>query len=78
MPYYLPDQRRWVYPPIEAALEIAGLYPMEEYILRRRMTIHGHVEQRPIYMLCKESTRLHGSPSGTKYWWDQSMEWTEE
>ena len=66
-----PGAGTWEYPPIEEALEIAGLFTLEEYILRRRGTILAQVQQRPIYRLCQEALRLQGSPVGTKYWWEQ-------
>ena len=45
MPYRDAHLGRWVYPLIEEALEIAGLSPLEEYILQCRWTIFTQVQQ---------------------------------
>ena len=64
----------WYYPPIEEALEAAGLYPMSEYLARRRATIFAHVRSRPIYELCQQTERLPGSSTRTKFWWDEAQD----
>lgn len=62
----------WVYPPIDGALRAAGLWPIEEYIARRRRTTLRQVEGRPIYQLCREQRVLPGSPTRTAVWWEQN------
>ena len=63
MPWYLPREDRWEYPPTSEALAIAGLFPIEVYISRRQNTVADYVACRPIFDLCLNSERLTGSPS---------------
>ena len=42
----------WKYPPVVAALEAAGLYPIQGYIWIRQATIVAQVSCIPIYELC--------------------------
>jgi hypothetical protein len=74
MPRYLPDEDRWVYPPIAEALEKSGLHPLSVYITRRRITVGTFAHTRPIYDLCERQERMPGTPSTLKCWWDQSFE----
>ena len=57
-------------PPVEEALEIAGLFTMAEYIERRRNTIAQHVATRPILDLCRAAQSPPGSPQRA-WWWEQ-------
>ena len=43
---YLPREDRWYYPPIEEALEEAGLFRMEVYINRQQNTMVDYVATR--------------------------------
>jgi len=54
-PYFLPQEDRWVYPPIAEALEAANLYPIEHYIGVRQATVVANVATRPILDLCRET-----------------------
>ena len=67
---YLPREDRWYYPPIEEALEEAGLFRMEVYINRRQNTMVDYVATRPLLDLCMECDRLDGSSRAT-LWWEQ-------
>ena len=69
-PYYLPAEDRWVYPPIEEALEVANLFPMKHYIDARQNRLAESVATRPILELCQESERRSGSSRRT-FWWTQ-------
>ena len=60
----------WYYPPIEDALEQAGLWPMREYIRRRQASITEWIANRPIYELCQEATPASGA-SRMLRWWEQ-------
>ena len=62
----------WVYPPIEDALEAAGLYPVQTYVGRRQATLVDSIATRPIYTLCTNSTRRPGSASRLR-WWTQPL-----
>ena len=56
----------WVYPPIAEALEIAGLFPMEEYIRRRQSRMVQYVATRPIFPALEAA-----APSSRLRWWRQ-------
>ena len=60
----------WHYPPIEEALEEAGLWPMREYIRRRQATIADFIATRPIFELCNNAEVLGGA-SRVMRWWQQ-------
>ena len=54
-----PRHRRggdWVYPPIAKTLQIAKLYPMEEYVRRCQDTLAIYLATRPILALCCDAT----------------------
>ena len=68
---YLPWEDRWYYPPIEEALEEAGLFPIKVYIDRRQNTLVDHVATRPLLGLCLDCDKLDGS-SRAQLWWEQS------
>ena len=63
---------KWVYPPIQGALQATGLLTVAEYIRRRQATIRKYVVDRPIYSLCAESDRMSGTPTRTTFWWEQT------
>ena len=58
----------WVYPPIAEARELAGLWPLNEYVRRRQQTLVDTIAARPILELCKAATRPSGSPR-RQWWW---------
>ena len=62
----------WEYPPVVAALEAAGLYTIQEYIRRRRVTIAAQVASLPIYELCIEADPSPGKIRIMR-WWDQDV-----
>ena len=64
--------REWEYPPMVAAIEAAGLYPIQEYIWRRRAIIAEQVPCHPTYELCIEEERRPGSRRVMR-WWDQDV-----
>jgi hypothetical protein len=75
----------WVYPPLFEALEVAGLYPIQEYIRRRQDRLAEYVATRPIYARCQAATQLSGSASRLRYWQQDHQaamtaynEWLEE
>ena len=61
-----------LHPLVVAALEAAGLYPIQEYIRRRQANIAEQVACRPIYELCIETDRRPGT-SLLMRWWDQDV-----
>ena len=62
----------WMWPPISEALEVAGLYPIREYIHRRQSTIATYIAERPIYKMCMEATRAPGAYHSRLNWWTQN------
>ena len=56
-------------PPTSEVLEMAGLYPLETYIERRRQTVWEAVKNRPILERCRTSTALSTTARRTT-WWD--------
>ena len=62
----------WDSLPIEAVLEVAGLYPIEVYLERRQNTLVDYNSTRPIFDLCNDASRLSGSPN-RKYWWQTRL-----
>ena len=69
-PYYLPAEDQWVYPPIEEALEVAGLYSIDHYIRVRQDTLAVNVATRPILELCRDEELQSGSIKQV-LWWTQ-------
>ena len=57
---------------MEDALEISGLYPIEDYIQQRQATIVAHLEWRPICEMCMGADKIPGS-SRQMRWWDQDV-----
>ena len=62
----------WEYPLVVVALEDAGLYPIMEYISRRKATIAEKVACHPIYELLVEAERRPGM-SHRMIWWEQDV-----
>lgn len=60
----------WFYPPIKEALEAAGMFPMSDYIARRRRYLEAYSQDRPLLNICTNTHRLPGTPTGTKFWWE--------
>ena len=60
----------WEHPPLQPALEQAGLFPMREYVRRRQARIAEHIATRPIYDLCAQAQALSGSSRFLR-WWQQ-------
>ena len=64
--------------PADEAMRICKLSPIQVYIARRRQTILAYVVKRPIYKLCRAVVRSAGTPTRTKFWWEQDLShWIE-
>jgi hypothetical protein len=61
------------YCPVDEALGMCHLRPVQVYIAQRQARILAHVERRPIYNLCKAAKRASGTPAGAKFWWEQDL-----
>lgn len=71
-PSQRPGTNEWVYPPVDGALEVAGLSPIQVYITRRQHTIEDYISTRPILEVCKTTRRLPGTGNYQK-WWDRPV-----
>jgi hypothetical protein len=58
------------YPPIEGALVVTGLFPIEESVTARQNCLAEHIATRPILELCQGEERLSGS-TRRRYWWER-------
>jgi hypothetical protein len=66
----------WYYPPIQDALEIAGLFTIEHYIRVRQNTVAAYVTTRPtlqIWKVTESSTTLYTAHSRQYRWWPQPL-----
>jgi hypothetical protein len=70
MPRYLRREDQWAYPPIEGALAVTGLVPIEESVTARQNRLAKHIATRPILELCQGEERLSGS-TRRRYWWER-------
>ena len=50
--------REWELPPVDDALDTAGLWPIKEYIQRRQATFVAQVACQPIYELCMGAEKI--------------------
>jgi hypothetical protein len=74
MPKLLPNGE-WHYPPLQRALDEAGLYPLRTYIQRRQETIARHIITRPIYQLCLiAAVATEGEGNTCTRWWTQDLD----
>ena len=62
----------WYYHADEV-MKICKLFPIKVYIARRRQTILAYTKKRPIYKLCREAVRSAGTPTRTRFWWEQDL-----
>ena len=63
------DDGQWVYPSTAETLAQAGLFPMTEYLTRRKATIMPFAYSLPIYQQAFESRPSAGS-AHRKTWWE--------
>jgi hypothetical protein len=59
----------WTYPPIEEAREIAGLWPIGEYIQRRHNRMVQEISTRPVKTLCDAVAETKSGSPHHKWWW---------
>ena len=52
----------------EAVLEEAGLYTIDEYIRRRRVSVRRFVRGRPIFEACRRSQLLDSNRKRVVWW----------
>ena len=66
----------WFYPPLEAAMEAVGLFPMKTYVRKSQATIEQYIATRPILQLCRD-TAAQGTSRSVR-WWTQKVGDEEE
>jgi len=66
-----PDSGEWSYPPLEEALEGAGLHKIEHYIGVRQRSFVQRIATRPMMDICEEMED-QGLPTESRLWW-----WTQ-
>jgi hypothetical protein len=69
-PVYLRQEGQWQYSPLGDAMEEAGLFSIDKYIMRRRNRIAECVATRPLIVVCKEIESL-GIGGNHQFWWNQ-------
>jgi hypothetical protein len=62
----------WTYPCNTQALKTVGVYSIAHHIKVRWQTISTYIVNWPIFELCENGVRKHGS-SPCMFWWDQTM-----
>ena len=62
---------RWRTYKVADVLDAAGMRPMEEYVQNRRYYLNTYVQERPVLLLCRDTTRKTGTPTGLCFWWEQ-------
>jgi hypothetical protein len=69
-PYQLANSGDWIYPSITNMLAQAGMFSIEEYLLRRFVYLQNYARTRPILQDCQTSL---GSYTTTRrlFWWNQ-------
>ena len=66
------------YCPADDALKMCSLQPVQVYIARRRDHLLTYVRGRPIYAQCRTAPRAPGTPSRTRFWWEQDLsQWAD-
>lgn len=63
----------WTSTDIAVVMEKAGMFPIREYISRRRSTIADYVATRPIYQATAIAAQRAGSSSRRLFWGDQLL-----
>jgi hypothetical protein len=71
-PRPIPNTDEWEYPDTEETLRIAGLFPMTEYLKRRRTYLEQYARYLPILQECRD-TLLIERPSRRVFWWNQPL-----
>ena len=57
-------------PPTEEAIEAAGMWPIREYVQRRKETTAEYIVKDLVLELCTRVERIPGH-SWSLMWWDQ-------
>jgi hypothetical protein len=59
----------WIYPPAEVARTTSGLFSIQHYIRTRRAYIMNWINNRPLFVACRQLTGGAGGPQ-RRYWWN--------
>jgi hypothetical protein len=72
-PRPIPDtDEDWIYPSTQETLRIAGLFPMEEYLKRRRGYLEQYAQQLQILRDCQTALQTE-NPTRRTFWWNQLL-----
>ena len=71
------EDKEWEYPLVADSMEPAGIWPIKEYIQRRKSTITAQVACQKIYEICNGAELMPVS-SRLMRWWDQDVGRKEE
>ena len=64
----------WVYPPIDTALAMVGLYEIGMYIVCQQNTVAQYIATRPIMQLCLAEERNPGMRLSRRWWKQPGMD----
>jgi hypothetical protein len=74
--YPHPNQHtdEWTYPSIQENLQVAGIFPMDEYLKRKRGHLEQYVHQQQLQILqdCQNFLRTE-NPTKYTFWWNQPI-----
>jgi hypothetical protein len=71
-PRPIADTNEWIHPSIQETLNIAGMFPMEEYLRRRREYLERYAQDLPILLDCRFHA-LFERTSRRTFWWNQPL-----
>jgi hypothetical protein len=71
VPYFVPMDKSWVYPPIREALAKCGLESIEQYVCQRQHTFVDKISTGPFLNLCRSAERRAGTYAKRRLWWQQ-------
>ena len=58
----------WQWPTEEEVIDVAGLWPMQEYVRRRQEKIVEYIVTRLIFELCTRVEQIQGSSCSLRWW----------
>ena len=61
------------YCPTDEAMKIYKLSPTQVYIVKRRQMVLAYIVKRPIYKIFRKAVWSAGTPTRTKFWWEQDL-----
>jgi hypothetical protein len=71
-PHPIPNTDEWNHPSIQETLQIAGLFPITEYLKQRRGYLEQYARQLSILHECQASIQTE-NPTRRVFWWNQPL-----